>query len=177
MSFDSTLYQEYTSKDTCINAVSAVYKYIDKHNIVILDYGGGKYNTNVEYMKNKCGSTVLVYDPFNRSDSHNTDVLNYFKVNPAEYVVLSNVLNVIKEDEIIYDILNNVKTLMSETGSLYIKIYERDRSGKGCLTVKGWQRNQKLNDYIPYLKNVFGESCAIEKNKEILILNMCSKKS
>ena len=34
--------QKYTSANTSINTVSAVYKLIDTPNTVILDYGGGK---------------------------------------------------------------------------------------------------------------------------------------
>ena len=52
--------QLYSSADTSINTVSAVYKYIDAPNTVILDYGGGKYDTNVEYMMQKCNSPVLI---------------------------------------------------------------------------------------------------------------------
>ena len=36
--------QQYTSADTSINTISAVYKLIDTPNTVILDYGGGKYS-------------------------------------------------------------------------------------------------------------------------------------
>ena len=162
--------QEYTSADTSINTVSAVYKLIDKPNTVILDYGGGKYDTNAEYMLQKCNSPVLVFDPYNRTQEHNSKVIQFFKLNPAKIAVCSNVLCVIKEDEVILDILGNIKNLMAENGLLYIRVYERDRNGIGCRTTKGWQRNQKTEDYIPFIQQVFGNNCEIQKYRGNLIV-------
>ena len=126
--------QQYTSANTSINTVSAVYKLIDTPNTVILDYGGGKYDTNAEYMLQKCNSRVLVFDPYNRTPEHNSKVIQYFKLNPAKIVVCSNVLCVIKEDEIILDILGNIRDLMDYYGILNIRVYERDKTGVGCRT-------------------------------------------
>ena len=162
--------QQYTSADTSINTISAVYKLIDTPNTVILDYGGGKYDTNAEYMLQKCNSRVLVFDPYNRTPEHNSQVIQYFKLNPAKIVVCSNVLCVIKEDEIILDILGNIRDLMAYYGLLYIKVYERDKTGVGCRTTKGWQRNQKTEDYIPFIQQVFGNNCEIQKNRGNLIV-------
>ena len=149
--------QEYTSKDTSVNTVSAVYKYITTCHDIILDYGGGKYDTNAEYMRRNFNSTVLVYDPYNRTEEHNKRVIDYFLVNPAKIVVCSNVLNIIKEDEIILDILQKIDKLIAVNGLLYIKVYERDKSGVGCKTTKGWQRNERLPDYYKFFNKVFGQ--------------------
>ena len=95
----SNLKQEYTSKDTCINTVSAIYKQVTFGLCeIILDYGGGKYDTNAEYMRETRNCEVLVYDPYNRSYKNNKEILDYFTRKPARNVVCSNVLNVIKED-------------------------------------------------------------------------------
>lgn len=162
--------QEYTSKDTCINTVSAIYKYIYAPNAKILDYGGGKYDTNAEYMKKKCNADVLVYDPFNRSVEHNNRVRGFFFNCKAKIVVCSNVLCVIKEDEIIKSVLINIKQLMALDGVLYIKVYERNRSGIGCVTKKGWQRNQRTDEYIPLIREVFGMDYNIIKKNGLLIV-------
>lgn len=168
--------QQYTSANTSINTVSAVYKLIDTPNTVILDYGGGKYDTNVEYMLQKCNSRVLVFDPYNRTPEHNSKVIQYFKLNPAKIVVCSNVLCVIKEDEIILDILGNIRDLMDYYGILYIRVYERDKTGVGCRTTKGWQRNQCIESYIPFIQQVFGENCEIKKYKGCLLVKKTLKK-
>ncbi len=167
----SKLRQEYTSKDTSINTVSAIYKQIGFGMVsTILDYGGGKYDTNAQYMQEKRKCTVLVYDPYNRTPEHNRNVLKYFTNNPAYFVVCSNVLNVIKEDEVIIEALRHIYSLMNKNGFLYIKVYERDKSGIGCATTKGWQRNQKLNEYIPFIENAFGKHCDIKRKGDILIV-------
>ena len=168
--------QQYTSANTSINTVSAVYKLIDTPNTVILDYGGGKYDTNAEYMLQKCNSRVLVFDPYNRTPEHNSKVIQYFKLNPAKIVVCSNVLCVIKEYEIILDILGNIRDLMDNYGILYIRVYERDKTGVGCSTTKGWQRNQSRESYIPLIQQVFGENCEIKKYKGCLLVKKTLKK-
>ena len=168
--------QKYTSANTSINTVSAVYKLIDTPNTVILDYGGGKYDTNAEYMLQKCNSRVLVFDPYNRTPEHNSKVIQYFKLNPAKIVVCSNVLCVIKEDEIILDILGNIRDLMDYYGILYIRVYERDKTGVGCRTTKGWQRNQCIESYIPFIQQVFGDNCEIKKYKGCLLVKKTLKK-
>ena len=167
----SNLKQEYSSKDTCINTVSAIYKQVTFGLCeTILDYGGGKYDTNAEYMRETRNCEVLVYDPYNRSYKNNREILEYFTRRPARNVVCSNVLNVIKEDEIILGILRHIYSLMDKNGYLYIKVYERDKSGVGCKTTKGWQRNQKLSEYIPFIEKAFGTHCKIEKKKDILVV-------
>lgn len=163
--------QKYTSKDTSINTVSAVYKNIVfPQGSVILDYGGGKYDTNKIYMKENFNCEVLVYDPYNRSKEYNQKVIQYFQQYPAFFVVCSNVLNVIQEDKVILEILQNIYSLMNKQSILYIKIYERDKSGTGCETNKGWQRNQKTDTYISYIIKVFGDNCVISKKKDVLIV-------
>lgn len=163
--------QKYTSKDTSINTVSAVYKKVNfLKGTAILDYGGGRYDTNKKYMKDNFNCNVLVYDPYNRSIEHNQKVRQYFEKSPALFVVCSNVLNVIQEDIIILNILGDIYKLMDKQGTLYIKIYERDKSGIGCETNKGWQRNQRTDAYIVYIQQVFGINCDIKKKNNILIV-------
>lgn len=163
------LNQEYNSADTSINTVSAVYKKMGTLcGETILDYGGGKYDTNADYMMQNYNTQVLVYDPYNRTKEHNLKVLSYFTKRPARHVVCSNVLNVIKEDEVILQVLKHIYSLMSKNGYLYIKIYERDKSGIGCKTSKGWQRNQKLAEYIPFVEKAFGNNCMIKTKSDLM---------
>ena len=166
-------HQNYTSADTCIRGkISRVYKAITDRNVVILDYGGGKYNDNAEYMYRTMNDVVYVFDPYNRTEKHNQAVLNYFKQNKAKYVVCSNVLNVIYEESIILEILSNIKSLMSKDGKLYITVYERNKSGIGCVTPKGWQRNEKTDEYIKYIRKVFGNEYNIVKKNNILVVSL-----
>lgn len=59
---------------------------------------------------------------------------------------------------------------MDKNGWLYIKIYERDKLGIGCKTTKGWQRNQKLSEYIPFVEKAFNNNCKIKVYKGLLLV-------
>ena len=139
--------QKYTSKDTCINKVSKIYShYAFKPYSRVLDYGGGKYETNTEYMKQK-NVSVFVYDKFNRDEEHNQLVLEQCSFWPVDYVVCSNVLNVIMKDGIINEILLHIWQLSSKAIILF-KIYEGNKTAIGCETSRGYQRNERTSDYI-----------------------------
>lgn len=145
--------QKYTSKDTSINTVNKVYKQNEfKNGNIILDYGGGKYDSNTAYMKEK-GCFLYVYDKFNRSAIHNADVMKMMSETMPDYVVCSNVLNVIYEDEVIMEILKDISQY--KNSKIFFAIYQGDGSGKGKETVKGWQRNEKIPAYIPKICQYF----------------------
>ena len=150
----TNLIQKYTSKDTSINVVNKIYTHYDfiegSH---ILDYGGGKYDKNIEYMKNK-NSFVYVYDKYNRSKDYNATTKGICSKRPPDYIVCSNVLNVIYEDEIIEEILEDIY-LYAENAIVLFAIYEGDKSGIGKETTKGYQRNQKIKEYLKYIEEYF----------------------
>ena len=146
--------QKYSSKDTSVNVVNKVYKkYAFCPNSRILDYGGGKYDSNAEYMK-QFGSEVFVFDKFNRSADHNDSVISSMKKAAPDYVVCSNVLNVILENEIIESIISDIASLCG-TGKVVFAIYEGNRSGVGMATTKGYQRNMLTRAYLPYILPYF----------------------
>lgn len=157
--------QQYTSKETSISTVNKVYTnmYFAPGSI-ILDYGGGKYDKNVEYMQSK-GCKVLVYDPYNRTEEHNRAVMEYVKNNSIDYVVCSNVLNVIKEDSVVQEVLtdiHNIQEVNKDKCVVYIKVYEGNKSGIGKQTKKGYQRNLSTKNYLS-LVSKFLPKCIIKK--------------
>lgn len=144
--------QKYSSADTSLCIINKIYThYTFKGGSRVLDYGGGKYDMNTTYMKDK-GVDVAVYDKFNRSEEHNNRVLHDARQTPPEYVVCSNVLNVIMEDEVVDSILEDMASFGSRT---IISVYEGDRTGAGRETSKGYQRNAKLSEYIPMVEKHF----------------------
>ena len=155
MSFVKVTEQKYDSRNTSINKLNKVYtNYSFKPNSFILDYGGGKYNTNIDYMK-KFGSAVVVYDPYNRSIEENERTFNLCNKYNLDYVVCSNVLNVIKEHESINEVLSNIKNISREETIILFTVYEGNRSGMGEKTTKGYQRNQKYSDYLNIIELYF----------------------
>ena len=152
--FEKRIEQEFDSKETSIRTINRVYKNFSfKPNSLILDYGGGKYDDNALYMK-KLGNTVLVYDPYNRTKKHNDTVKQYISANKLDYIVCSNVLNVIKEDAVIYELLSDIKNIGINTVKVFT-VYEGNKSGIGCKTKKGYQRNLKYTCYLPMLSSYF----------------------
>ena len=152
--------QLHASSKTSLNQVSAVYtQNLDRFEpgSVVLDYGGGRYDNNARFMREKRNVTVLVYDPYNRSDDHNREVLRRVSMRHPDYIVCSNVLNFIDYDAIIDCIIDDIKSYSDPTTKVMFKIYEGDRSGNGKETKGGesWQRNQRTADYVPAIQRRF----------------------
>lgn len=145
--------QKYSSKDTSLNTINKAYKQCQyESGSTILDYGGGKYDKNKEYMASM-GCTLIVYDKYNRSSQENEAALALARQG-VDYVVCSNVLNVIMEDDIIDDIIADIASFKPKKKIIFV-IYEGNKSGTGRETTKGWQRHQKTADYIPAISKYF----------------------
>lgn len=141
--------QRYSSAGTSLAVVNKVYTHhAFEAGSRVLDYGGGRYDLNVQYMQAR-GVKVAVYDKYNRSPEHNARVLREAR---PDYVVCSNVLNVIAEDEVIDDILRHMASFGART---LIAVYEGSRSGVGAETSKGYQRNARLAEYVPMVERHF----------------------
>ena len=122
---------------------------------VVVDFGGGKFDNAVNYLKDK-DVTLLVYDPYNRSSEHNQDVLKQVRANGgADTVTISNVLNVIAEPEARQTVLRNAKKLVKPGGKVYITVYEGNKSGAGAETKAGYQLNKDTKDYVDEISQVF----------------------
>ena len=167
--------QEYDSAATSINSnkLPAIYKMVNfEPGKVYLDFGGGKFDNGVYFVKDK-GATLLVYDPYNRSDEHNKQVLAELKENGgADAGLNSNVLNVIKEPEARLAVLKNLKRLVKPGGDIYITVYEGTGKGDEGPTKAGYQLNRKTADYMEEVQQVFPN--AARKGKLIKATNASS---
>ena len=101
------------------------------------------------------GSTVYVYDPYNRSKEYNIFSVKAFAESSKDYIVCCNVLNVIYEDDVLESILTDIQRLSDSLTEVYFQIYEGDKSGIGGETTKGWQRNEKARAYVKYIEKHF----------------------
>lgn len=152
-------YQKISSSATSINssklpAIFSLVKFEPKS--INLDYGGGKFDNAAEFLQDEYGATNLVYDKYNRSAEHNSNVLREVRKNGgADTVTLSNVLNVIAEKEERLAVLRNCKRFVKPGGKVYITVYEGVK-GKGPSETKfGYQLNRQTKDYEDELKEVF----------------------
>ena len=127
-----------------------------------LDLGGGRYDLGTEHMASQ-GVTNLVYDPFNRDVLHNSDVVAQVAATPPATVTVPNVLNVVAETYIQSDIIRQAAKAVAPDGTVYIQIYEGDRSRKGRVTkvtdgeASMWQNNAPLADYLGVASEWFNE--------------------
>lgn len=166
--------QKYNSAITSINSskLPAIFSKVRfEPNTINLDYGGGKFDNVADYLSSKYNCTNLVYDKYNRSSEHNSDVLKQVKENGgADTVTCSNVLNVIAEPEIRQEVLRDCKKYLKSGGTCYITVYEGNGSGEGKANDKrqSYQTNMRLDDYIPEVKKVFSN---VTKSKGMLVCN------
>lgn len=167
--------QEYDSAATSINSnkLPAIYKLVHfEPDKVYLDFGGGRFDNGVYYVRD-LGATLLVYDPYNRSDEHNKEVLRVIRENGgADATLNSNVLNVIKEPEARMGVLRNIKKLTKPGGDVYITVYEGSGKGNEGPTKAGYQLNRKTADYMEEMQAVFPN--AQRKGKLIHAVNSSS---
>lgn len=155
--------QRYKSACTSVNAgckIPRIAKVIARpyrvrpRPIMVLDYGGGRYDTATEYLK-QFNIINYIYDPFNRSTEENEKALSKTDYHMA---VCSNVLNVIMEPEVRQEVLQNCWNHLMNYGVLCITVYEGDKSGVLKTNDKrnSCQLNRKLADYLPEVCKVFG---------------------
>ena len=164
--------QEFTSENTSINSkkLPAVFNMVSFNpGTVNLDYGGGKADTAVEYLK-QYDVINLVYDPFNRSAEHNQEVIRIIREHGgADTATCSNVLNVIKEPEVRLNVLKNISKLVKSGGTVYITVYEGKGNSAEGPTKSGYQLNRKTADYLEEIQEVFPD--AKRKGKLIVCSN------
>lgn len=153
--------QEFTSENTSINStkIPAVFKMVSfEPGTINIDYGGGKFDTAADYLT-QYDVINLVYDPYNRSQEHNQEVIKTVRdAGGADTATCSNVLNVIKEPEVRLNILKNMKKLVKPGGNIYITVYEGTGKGEEGPTKSGYQRNKKTADYLEEIQQVFPDA-------------------
>ena len=150
--------QTISSASTSISTINKIYKLLPEmgyeKETIILDFGCGKYNKNKEEAE-KYGYKWFGYDPYNRSEEENNLTSKLMKLVKPHIIVCSNVLNVLVEMNVMQDVLSQIYDYAAEDTDIYITIYEGDKSGVGKVTTKGYQRNQKANDYKDYICEFF----------------------
>lgn len=146
--------QKYTSKNTSINSnkLPASTKKIDWARFQgqkVVDFGGGKFDNLVDYLKFEYDIDLFVYDKYNRTWM---ECWAAATCNPSA-VICNNLFNVIAENEVLTDC---IRFLAAFKVPVFISVYEGDKSGVGRATKKDcYQRNEKLSTYIPLLEKHF----------------------
>ena len=151
--------QNYTSANTSINStkVPAVFKKVKwVPGTYNLDLGGGKYDTATEYL-NTLKVSNLIIDPYNRSEAYNNMMVDLIDiVGGVDTCTLSNVLNVINDKDARADVLADAWLKLKKGGTLYVTVYEGDKSFIGRRTKSDcWQNNCPLKYYLKEVYDIF----------------------
>jgi len=137
--------------NTSLNQIPAIVKkYRDELTGSILNYGCGRGWRKVEHYLFQAGTHIFPYDKY--GDHY----LRIPKVGNFDSIICANVLNVC-DDDLLKETLANLQDIMSFNMhcTLYLSVYEGDRTGKGRVTKKGYQRNQKAAEYETLLNSYF----------------------
>ena len=161
--------QKYESAATSQNQVPALITHLVENNIinndmVVLDYGCGKYDTAKKFVL-WCFNKVqyLTYDPYNRSKEVNKAAL----AQKADIVILANVLNTIREPDARSQVLLSAQKQMKPGARLYISTYKAPKSGlyqddpfPGQPTKRGtcWQNCLPIANYMEEVRRVLPSS-------------------
>jgi hypothetical protein len=152
--------QKHPSAKTSLKQIPAGFKIIDKHfgwqpNTINFDIGGGKYDLMTEALKEK-GVDNLIFDPYNRSQKHNDDVLKACRLFGANTVTIFNVLNVIEDYKIQIAVLNLALEAVRDSGMVFIRSTYKNPAKKSGITKSGtFQHYLTQNDYLEIVKKVF----------------------
>lgn len=152
--------QKYNSAKTSRKQIPALHRHHTLFNQYVLDYGGGRYDLGVNYLRD-LGFDAEVYDPFNRSMEHNRKVLASRRC--WDTVLLSNVLNVIAEKEVRVEIIKHCLKLGKE---LFITVYYDSIKEEGE-TKDGYQMQKPLRFYKNEIEEC-GFHCQIIRNGKVL---------
>lgn len=151
--------QEIDSKDTSQNQIpAALTKYKLTSDDRVLDWGGGKYDTGKQAVEKLYPDIEFeIYDPYNRTDTHNERILKEFEKKPASVLTVNNVLNVIKEEGSREDLIRDSKEYLAPDGRAYFYVYEGESKNRGQpkASTKGWQNNMPASWYEPMIKKYY----------------------
>lgn len=116
---------------------------------VNLDFGGGKYDTVTEMLKER-GIKNIVLDPYSRPKEY-LETSRTIGIIKIDSVTCLNVLNVILDrEERIAELKKLFVLCLINCCTLYVQVYEGNRTG--IVSDGLCQTNMKLVDYIPEIK-------------------------
>jgi hypothetical protein len=156
--------QEYTSAKSSVKQLPAGFKLVDKYftwyqGTINLDIGGGKYDLMTDALKEK-GVTNLIFDPYNRSLTHNTDVIRRVLINDGvDTVTIFNVLNIIKERKIQLNVLKMARSALNIGGIVFVRSTYKNRNKVSGPTKSGtFQHYLTQEDYLKIVQKVFPDA-------------------
>ncbi len=134
----------------------------------VLDVGGGQFDNNRVFLKKTQNIDLLVWDPHNRSLSHNTTVQVDVHRSAVDAVTSMSVLNVIPDLYSRIRHLQLLKTALAANGYAYIKIWPGNQSGIPTVTDTSYQANADARHFLLEVELVFGEGIEFTCSEPVL---------
>lgn len=140
--------QTYSSKNTSREQLPALHKSPIVTPFLsgakVLDYGAGKsHNKAHDYVMSRKARAYAWYDPYWNSNKGNAAALMQ---SPFDVILCANVVNVIDDMSAIRDLIGVCLSLLRHedtySGVFHLSVYEGDKTGVGCATRDGYQRNE-----------------------------------
>jgi hypothetical protein len=155
--------QRYTSADTSVNTTKppAIARLVERlgtwrPGTINVDLGCGSNPTPFTLFLEDRGVFNVPIDPYNQTEEEGMALRGLLACIAPTTVTISNVLNVVKEKKYRRQILLQAKGHLREGGTVYITVYEGNKSGKGGESKRDcWQENRETEDYLKEVRRVF----------------------
>lgn len=135
-----------------------------------LDNGGGSYDDNSTYVKEKYNVNNLVYDPFKRNCEHNLEVIKTALNNPFDTCTSMSVLNVIDTKQARLDHIKMCYNAIKPNGKAFFKVWSGNNSGQDSKEPGRYQSNKGLEYYIDEVREIFGtDNVMFDQKNDIII--------
>ncbi|MBI2707630.1 MAG: hypothetical protein HYX35_04895 [Proteobacteria bacterium] len=132
----------------------------------VLDVGGGKFDVCRKYLE-KRKIELLVWDPYNRTVTHNLEVERSIKKVKVDSATSMAVLNVIPEPEVRLKHIATLKEALKNKGIAYFKVWPGEGKLKGsnrhivnAYGFPGYQANSFAREFLVEVELVFGKNHA-----------------
>ena len=142
------------------------------------DNGGGAFDDNTHYLKDKYNIQNVVYDPFMRPQPHNEAVLKQVQESSFDCCTSISVLNVIDSAAARAIHINLCYNALKEKGTAFFKVWPGDKSGIPLKSDDRYQSNQEAATYLNEIQKVFGAgNVDLINEKTIKAIKMTIKSS
>lgn len=120
-----------------------------------LDIGGGHFDESSKHILKWYEVTNVVYDPYGRSEEHNSNVIKEVKKEPVDSVTSNSVLNVVLDAKERKAHIKLGYDSLKSGGIAFFKVWRGNNSGIPDLDKS--QSNKEARHYVEEIQNIFGK--------------------
>ncbi|MBA3957580.1 MAG: hypothetical protein H0X51_04185 [Parachlamydiaceae bacterium] len=147
--------------------------YLDLHlrpNTKNFDNGGGSHNFNTTFLEEVYSVTNVVYDPFQRSDEHNSIVLSQVSAHEFDTTTSNSILNVIDNQSTRFKHIWLSCEALKAHGVAYFRIFEGNGSFQDQHLSYGYLSNRLAQSYQHEVEKIFEKGNVVTDIKRRLII-------